>query len=111
MGTRLLAASALSLLTFGVQANPLSDPVRSKSPSEQKTIFAELLHDSGKPCGRVTHLVYKGQDQDNQAYWAAACSNGESWNVGIPEDPNANARLLECSILEATTGLGCFDEL
>jgi hypothetical protein len=101
--------SFIVLVLFGLpaSANDVSKLLESKSSSERASILSNLLHQSGKGCGKATRTFLQGYDKDNAAYWNVSCNNGQSYNVQVPEDPSAKTRIMECSIMKAI-GVECF---
>ena len=82
--------------TKSVKQTPLqkidvSKLLESKSSSERASLFANLLHQSGKGCGKATRTFLQGYDKDGAAYWNVSCSNGQSYNVQVPANPSAIA--------------------
>jgi len=98
---------ALVSFSLSVAANDVSKLLESKSSSERASILANLLHQSGKGCGKATRTFLQGYDKDNAAYWNVSCNNGQSYNVQVPANPSAKTRIMECSIMKAI-GVECY---
>lgn len=97
----------LSIFSLSVKANDVSKLIESKTSSERASILANLLHQSGKGCGKANKTFLQGYDKDNAAYWNVSCNNGQSYNIQVPESPSAKTRIMECSIMKAI-GIECF---
>lgn len=100
----------LLILSFSGYANDVSAILEAQSLSQRAVTLAKLLHQSGKSCGTVTRTFLQGFDKEDAAYWNAACSNGQSYNVKVPANPSAKTRILECEILKII-GTECFTKL
>jgi len=80
------------------------------SEVRQKEVLSELLHKSGKACGKATKVFLQGKNRDGATYWNVSCSNGQSYAIQIPVNPLKNTRILECSIMRALD-INCFEKL
>ena len=97
----------LASLCLSVSANEVSKILESKPSSERASILANILHKSGKGCGKATKTFLQGYDKEDAAYWNVSCNNGQSYNVKVPANPSAKTRIMECSIMKAI-GVECF---
>jgi len=99
----------ITITTFSalVVANDVSKILESKSSVDRAAILTNLLHQSGKECGKATRSFLQGYDKDDAAYWNVACTNGQSYNVQVPSNPSAKTRIMECGIMKAI-GVECF---
>lgn len=104
--------SLLALCVFAVPAtaNDMSDYLSAKSPSERASIFTDLLHQSGKGCGKANRTFLQGYDRDDAAYWNVSCTNGQAYNVQVPANPSAKTRIMDCGVMKAI-GVECFQKL
>jgi len=105
-----VGAIVLALFSLPVAANEMSKILESQSPTERASTLTTLLHQSGKACGEAVRTFLQGYDSDGAAYWNVACTNGQFYNVQVPDDPAANTRILECGIMKAI-GVECFKKL
>lgn len=99
----------LAVYCSAAYANDVSKILESKSASSRAEVLANLIHQSGKGCGKATRTFLQGYDKDNAAYWNISCSNGRSYNIQVPSEPSAKTRILECSVMKAI-GVECFEK-
>lgn len=52
-----------------------------------------------------------GMDKDHNAFWSIRCVDDEDYEVMLYPDADGSGKVLECSMLQATTGLSCFKKL
>jgi len=87
--------------------NNVSNALESKSTTERLAIMTNLLHKSGKGCGKATRVFLQGYDRDAAVYWNVACNNGQEYSIQVSADSSGSTRITECSILNAI-GVECF---
>ncbi len=79
------------------------------SEGKQKEVLSEILNKSGYGCGTASKVLLQGEDRDGAVYWNISCSNGQSYSIQIPPNPQENTRILECSIMRVL-GINCFEK-
>ena len=87
----------------------LNGSLKMFSENSQKELLSEILHKSGKGCGKATRVFLQLKDKD-VTYWNISCSNSQSYAIQIPTNPSENTRILECSIMRALN-INCFEKL
>ena len=100
-----ITALALLLLSSATLAGNQGDIIETMSNNEKRTIFKKLLNVGGRKCDTVTTVFWKTEDGDQQDYYVVLCNNAR-YMVGLPNDMNANSRILKCSVVELM-GLYC----
>ena len=103
--------------------NPQNDKLLTLSPRNQATILGQLVPDgcigtqafyqgmlkrTGHETTKEAQLENALNDQIGAAFWDVACTNGSSYIVEIPVDPNANSTVLSCAVAAAVGGNHCF---
>ena len=80
--------------------------------TDRHTLFAELVRTADFQCSEVTRSVILGTDStlDPPSVFATVrCSNGDEYNLMIPE--SGPIRAIECEVLQAVTQRGCWEPL
>lgn len=95
-------------LALGASANPAHDQISAMSEQQRRSVLAAFLVKSGERCSSVTKTFYQGSDKKGNAFWNAACANGDSFVIQVNNDATGSTRILSCKVLEAVNGGTCF---
>jgi len=91
------------------RARSPSDELLAKSSVEQRAILAELIRGLGDRCPAAERVLFRGADAKRNGSWAIECRGGEDYAVTIKNDPGGSTQILECDILHAFGGPGCWE--
>ena len=94
--------------TLAASANPAHEQLSSMSEQQRQSALAALLVKSGERCANVTKTFYQGNDKKGNAFWNAACANGDSFVIQLNNDATGSTRILGCRVLKALNGGICF---
>ncbi len=101
------APAASAAAPTGVQAkNEGHELLRSMSAEQREVALGKLLNASGEACTATT-TFFEGLDRTGAAYWAVACSNGNSYVVAIKADAVGSTSIVDCAVLKLV-GSECF---
>ena len=99
---------AMVVVSQPVCANEVSKQLESMSSSERANALANLLRQSGRDCSSVFRMFLQGYDSEDVAFWNVTCSNGQSYNILVNANPEANTLIVNCSNMKAIAGIECF---
>jgi hypothetical protein len=63
---------------------------------------------SGEKCDSVTRSFFQGSDRRGNAYWNAACRNGQAFAIQVNNDAVGSTRIMSCAMLKAMNAGECF---
>ncbi|MGB5471938.1 MAG: hypothetical protein WBQ78_00495 [Gammaproteobacteria bacterium] len=99
---------AIVVVSQPVCANEVSKQLESMSSSERANALAGFLQQSGRDCSNVFRIFLQGHDSEDVAYWNVTCSNGQSYNILVNANPEANTVIVDCINMKALAGIECF---
>jgi hypothetical protein len=101
---------AMAVVSLPVCANEISKQLESMSTSERADSLANILQQSGRDCSSVFRVFLQGYDSADAAFWNVSCSNGQSYNILVSANPEANTIIVDCSNMKAIAGIECFNK-
>ena len=99
---------AMVMVSQPVRSNEVSKQLESMPSSERAKALANFLQQSGRDCSSVFRMFLQGHDSEDAAFWNVTCSNGQSYNIVVNANPEANTVIINCSDMKAIAGIECF---
>ncbi len=83
-------------------------PLHQVEDPQRSTLLASVVRSSGYSCGASNYSFYAGTYKRIE-YWDVACTNMESFRIGIEEWGEMNTKILSCSFMKRNgMDLKCF---
>lgn len=111
--TALIALMLLGRISYdaltrqGSSRNEHSNAIEVRDRAGQIAAFAQLMHDAGQKCTRMSKALFRG-DIGRNAAWALRCQDSGDWLVLIAS--NGATRIASCGPLEKA-GTPCWTRL
>ena len=96
------------LLVGAVRANPAHEQLNAMSESQRRSALTAFLSKSGEVCSSVSRTFYQGSDKQGNAFWNAACADGNSYLIQVNNDAAGSTRILSCKVVKAVGAGTCF---
>jgi hypothetical protein len=105
----LLTIAVLGLTATNASfANPAHEQLMRMSGTERNAALTNFLKSSGEKCDSVTRSFFQGSDRRGNAFWNAACRNGQAFVIQVNNDAVGSTRIMSCAMLKAMNAGECF---
>jgi hypothetical protein len=83
-------------------ANETTDRIVALSADKRNEFWTLYLQQSSRKCEAAVRSMFQGESDDGLDSWSVACTDGESYSVGIAAGPEGATTLMSCDELVAT---------
>jgi len=85
-------------------ANETTDRIVALSADKRNEFWTLYLRQSSRKCDAAVRSMFQGESDDGLDSWSVACTDGESYSVGIAAGPEGATTLMSCDELVGNRG-------
>jgi hypothetical protein len=82
--------------------NEVTERIIALSADKRNEFWTLYLQQSSRKCDAAVRSMFQGGSDDGLDSWSVACTDGESYSVGIAAGPEGTTTLMSCDELIAT---------